>query len=136
MNITIKSLTGKLIKVNVKETDTIRNIKEQVQEMEGIEPDQQRLVLHGLLLANDTKISDTKIVSGSVLNIVLALRGGSTKPNSNSFDEESKDEISQLIDTDIYYEINFQNSSITESYEVRSIVNTTHNYTKLCCAIL
>ena len=140
MNITIKSLTGKLIKVNVKETDTINQIKERIQEMEGIEPDQQRMIFQGSLLANDTKISDTKIVSGSVLHMVLALRGGSGKPNSNYLSDDSSDENSRLINihnsVDILYEISFRNTHKTESDDFDYVESTINNKKKSCCAIL
>ena len=142
MNITIKSLTGKLIKVNVNKTDTIGYIKERIQEMEGIDPDQQRLVLNGLLLTNDTKISDTKIVSGSVLHMVLALRGGSGKgkPNSNYLSDDSSDENSQLINIhnsdEILYEISFRNTRTTDSNDFDYIEPTINNKKKSCCAIL
>lgn len=140
MNINIKSLTGKIIKMNVKETDTINQIKERIQEMEGIEPDQQRMIFQGSLLTNDTKISDTKIVSGSVLHIVLALRGGSSKPDTNYLDDVPSDENTQLINThnsvDILYEISFRNTNTTKSDDFDYIEPNINNKKKSCCAIL
>lgn len=140
MNITIKSLTGKLIKVNINQTDTISQVKELIQEMEGVQPDQQCIIFQGSLLANDTKISDTKIVSGSVLHMVLALRGGSGKPNSNYLSDDSSDENSRLINihnsVDILYEISFRNTRTTESDDFDYVESTINDKKKSCCAIL
>ena len=140
MNITIKSLTGKLIKVNINQTDTISQVKTLIQEMEGVQPDQQCIIFQGSLLANDTKISDTKIVSGSVLHMVLALRGGSGKPNSNYLSDDSSDENSRLINihnsVDILYEISFRNTHKTESDDFDYVESTINDKKKSCCAIL
>jgi ubiquitin-like protein Nedd8 len=79
MNINIKLLTGKIINVHIEPTNTITQIKEKVQEMEGIQPEQQRLTLKGSMLSNESKIEDLEIKSESILHMVLALRGGSNR---------------------------------------------------------
>ena len=43
MLIKVQTLTAKNIEINVKPTDTILNIKEAVQKIEGIPPVQQRI---------------------------------------------------------------------------------------------
>ncbi|KAL0710744.1 hypothetical protein Bca4012_017722 [Brassica carinata] len=74
--IKVKTLTGKKIEINIEPTDTIEWIKERVEEKEGIPPVQQRLLYAGKQLADDKTAKDYNIEGGSVLHLVLSLRGG------------------------------------------------------------
>ncbi|KAL8137620.1 hypothetical protein V2J09_003621 [Rumex salicifolius] len=73
--IKVKTLTGKEIEIDIEPTDTIDRIKERVEEKEGIPPVQQRLIYAGKQLADDKTAKDYNIEGGSVLHLVLALRG-------------------------------------------------------------
>ena len=72
----MKTLTGKEIEIDIESEDTISRIKERVEEKEGIPPPQQRLLFGGKQMAVDKKASDFNIEGGTVLHLVLALRGG------------------------------------------------------------
>lgn len=58
-------------------SDNIDRMKEHVEEKESIPPVQQRLIYAGKQLADDKTAKDYNIEGGSVLHLVLALRGGS-----------------------------------------------------------
>ena len=47
-----------------------------MEEKEGIPPPQQRLIFGGKQMTDDKKASEYNIEGGSVLHLVLALRGG------------------------------------------------------------
>ncbi|BBN19566.1 ubiquitin-like protein Nedd8 [Marchantia polymorpha subsp. ruderalis] len=74
--IKVKTLTGKEIEIDIEPTDTIERIKERVEEKEGIPPVQQRLIFAGKQMNDDKTARDYNIEGGSVLHLVLALRGG------------------------------------------------------------
>jgi len=74
--IKVKTLTGKEIEVDIDGTDKIERIKERVEEKEGIPPPQQRLIFGGKQMMDDKTVSEYNVNAGSVLHLVLALRGG------------------------------------------------------------
>ncbi|VDD80505.1 unnamed protein product [Mesocestoides corti] len=76
MLIKVKTLTGKEIEIDIDPSDKIERIKERIEEKEGIPPPQQRLIFSGKQMNDEKSVSDYKIQGGSVLHLVLALRGG------------------------------------------------------------
>ena len=76
VQIKVKTLTGKEIEIDIETDDTISRIKERVEEKEGIPPPQQRLIFGGKQMQDDKKACEYNIEGGSVLHLVLALRGG------------------------------------------------------------
>eukprot|EP01115_Flamella_aegyptia_P002321 TRINITY_DN136346_c0_g1_i1.p1 TRINITY_DN136346_c0_g1~~TRINITY_DN136346_c0_g1_i1.p1 ORF type:complete len:77 (+),score=13.21 TRINITY_DN136346_c0_g1_i1:1-231(+) len=76
MQLSIRTLTGKAITIEVEQTDTILSVKEKVQDKEGIPPEQQRLSYVGSILADEKTLADIKFVREPLLHLVLRSRCG------------------------------------------------------------
>lgn len=72
----VKTLTGKTLKIHAASNWQVGALKQRIQDKDGIPPDQQRLIFAGRQLHDTFTLYDYKIETGSIVHLILRLRGG------------------------------------------------------------
>jgi len=81
----VKSISGKTRTVVGNSTTTIREIKEQIREKEGVSVEESRLIYGGKNLEDTRTLGDYNLISNSTIHMVLRVKGGILK---KEIDEE------------------------------------------------
>ncbi|ODV87481.1 hypothetical protein CANARDRAFT_26880 [[Candida] arabinofermentans NRRL YB-2248] len=76
VEIKVRSLTGRIIRIDVDLTEKVINLKETIEVKEGIPPHQQKFLFAGKQLDDDKTLEECGIAAGADLHLVLSLRGG------------------------------------------------------------
>ena len=78
----IKTLTGRTIYIDSNTNDiSITNIKELIEDKEGILSNEQRLIFNGKELENGHSLSEYSVSNDSTLELVLSMIGGVYDPS-------------------------------------------------------
>jgi len=85
LHVIVKTLTGKNISLHTNSRSTIEEVKQAIQDKEGIPPDQQRLVFAGAQLQDSKTLADYNIETDAVIHLILRLRGGMYHEVSSRF---------------------------------------------------
>lgn len=73
--LTVKIVTGQQLSLVVEASDTILNLKEQIQAHEGLSPDHQRLIQNGRALEEHYTIGYYNIANGDIIHVCIRMAG-------------------------------------------------------------
>ena len=79
-SITVENLMGKCVRMNVSALHTVEELKGMIHDIEGIPPDQQRLLYSGRQILDGRTLGEF-VKAHSIVHLILRLRGGGYGPD-------------------------------------------------------
>ena len=95
--IEVKTLTGKTLKICVKNTFTILELKEEIHNVDGVPADQQRIIWSGKEREDECTLNELNIEKGSKVHLVLRLRMGLDSSMARKKPEQKADEKNSKV---------------------------------------
>ena len=127
MKITIKTLLGKEIFLEVEPSDKIETIKDRIKDIVGFPPYMQRLFLNGAQLNDELTISNYKNIDKSIIHMIPRLKGGGeidkVKNEIKNFFIEKNNEDKNLKESKKEDDIPFSNN-ISINNEENNIIDS------------
>lgn len=90
MQIFVRTLDDRTLTINVQADQTINDVKEIVEEREGIPVDEQRLTLGGISLNDELTLEESRVEDESTLYVLLDLEGGGKKRKKKNYNTPKK----------------------------------------------
>lgn len=73
----VKTVTNRDLEISTLDgASTVLQVKQQIEQSEGVPPAQQRLIFNGRPLMDDNTLASSGVTAGTTLHMVLALRAG------------------------------------------------------------
>jgi len=90
MQIFVRTLDDRTLTFNVQSDQTINDVKELVEQREGIPIDEQRLTLAGISLNDELTLEESRVEDESTLYVLLDLEGGGKKRKKKNYSTPKK----------------------------------------------
>ena len=106
MQIFAVTLTGKTITLELEGSDTIENVKQKIQDKEGIPPDKQKLMYEGVELEDGKTVADYNIQKEETIQLILKFSGEGKGTSAEPYIITTASELDEVRnDPTAYYKL-------------------------------